>query len=385
MALLDGLDGVPWGELSHAYGPATDVPDLLRTLVDPERAPPGIRKAAEREDKTIREEVIWRLYGNVFHQGTVWQVTPHVIPFFVEILADGPRDAELQRFVLEYLHHLALGYPQDIYPELVDPATHFAAADAPRENAEDPIDPAIMAGYARDCYRGVEAALPVIARFATDEAPTVALEAIAVLASFRSEVSIATLRRVVEQQEGRRLAVALVALAQLDPAATVPRARELLGDRDRFTAVHAAAALVLADPDHVPEAAVQVLTQPLDDLVEEPSPMTDSVGKLVSACLARLPARHVERVVRAIAGSLASSNAMTNLASTSSLLELVLAEGAPSEASELTSLQRTALELIVEHGAFDADGIEFGNYSLLLFDFGLPGSRDKLKAWLAGT
>jgi hypothetical protein len=31
---LDGLDQVDWAGLEHAYGPATDVPEMLRELAD---------------------------------------------------------------------------------------------------------------------------------------------------------------------------------------------------------------------------------------------------------------------------------------------------------------------------------------------------------------
>lgn len=51
MALLDGLDEVDWGSLHHAYGPATDVPGLLRALVDPASAGLDLRRAAK--DKPI--------------------------------------------------------------------------------------------------------------------------------------------------------------------------------------------------------------------------------------------------------------------------------------------------------------------------------------------
>ena len=36
--MLDGLDAVDWSALAHAYGPAADVPGLLRALLDPDPA-----------------------------------------------------------------------------------------------------------------------------------------------------------------------------------------------------------------------------------------------------------------------------------------------------------------------------------------------------------
>jgi hypothetical protein len=31
--MLEGLDAIHWAEMHHAYGPATDVPDLIRSLL----------------------------------------------------------------------------------------------------------------------------------------------------------------------------------------------------------------------------------------------------------------------------------------------------------------------------------------------------------------
>ncbi len=33
--MLEGLNDINWQRLTHAYGPATDVPDLIRKLTSP--------------------------------------------------------------------------------------------------------------------------------------------------------------------------------------------------------------------------------------------------------------------------------------------------------------------------------------------------------------
>ncbi|MGI5182588.1 hypothetical protein ACQEVZ_40675 [Dactylosporangium sp. CA-152071] len=68
--MLGGLDAVAWGELSHAYGSAGDVPDLLRQ--------------AASEDN---EEAISELHGSIFHQGTVYPATAAAVPFLAELAA----------------------------------------------------------------------------------------------------------------------------------------------------------------------------------------------------------------------------------------------------------------------------------------------------------
>lgn len=71
LIMLDGLDDIPWGELEHAYGVASDVPELIRSLTDP--------------DPKVRSKTMWTLYGNVFHQGTRFPATPYVVPFLIEL------------------------------------------------------------------------------------------------------------------------------------------------------------------------------------------------------------------------------------------------------------------------------------------------------------
>ncbi len=72
--MLDALDDIDWKSLEHAYGSAEDVPELIRQLLV--------------QDSKVRAQVMWTLYGNVFHQGTRYPATPHVIPFLIELCAD---------------------------------------------------------------------------------------------------------------------------------------------------------------------------------------------------------------------------------------------------------------------------------------------------------
>nr|BFE61152.1 hypothetical protein GCM10020063_056780 [Dactylosporangium thailandense] len=69
--MLTELDAVAWPELTHAYGEADDVPDLLRRLAAGD------------------EEALHALYGNIWHQGTVYEATAPAVPFLIEVL-DAP-------------------------------------------------------------------------------------------------------------------------------------------------------------------------------------------------------------------------------------------------------------------------------------------------------
>jgi hypothetical protein len=92
--MLEGLDNVDWKSLTHAYGSAEDVPDQLRALAF--------------GDTEERESAVWSLYGNIYHQGTVYQATAYAVPFLVEMITAPafPKKEE----VLLLLLHLASGH-----------------------------------------------------------------------------------------------------------------------------------------------------------------------------------------------------------------------------------------------------------------------------------
>jgi hypothetical protein len=378
MALLDGLDAIDWTQLSHAYGPATDVPDLLRALVDPETAPESLRSNAKRAKHTIAEHVRSTLLNNVFHQGTVWSATPHVIPFLVEILRDGPDDESLREFLVAYLHQLALGHPADLFPAIIDPETYFAIADTKPDDPADPHSTPRLAGYARACYRAVEGALTDIAPFASDARVSVATAAIALLGSFRSDVAIDALREALRRHEGAPKAYALVALAQLDASSVCDAAEALASDPDRLIAVHAAVARILARPDDCPERIVELLTAVPGKLMNDASPFAETIGALVSRTLERLPPARTAIVVDALVASLPRAKGMAKLSVMYSLLRLVFPdEGAPESSADLSAPQRRVIESMLNYGEF---GI--GNFVLMLRDWGLPSERAALAAWL---
>lgn len=66
------FDAINWSDLRHAYGPADDVPGLLRELLS--------------EVPDARQEALYRLMENVWHQGTIYEASSHVIPFLVSML-----------------------------------------------------------------------------------------------------------------------------------------------------------------------------------------------------------------------------------------------------------------------------------------------------------
>ncbi|MFI2753322.1 hypothetical protein ACGIF2_07800 [Cellulomonas sp. P22] len=91
--LSTALESIPWNQLQHAYGPAGEVPALLYAVslgTDP-----------------VRLEAWWELWGNIHHQGTVYEATPASIPFLARIAADLDHPDRVN--ALSFLRQVAVG------------------------------------------------------------------------------------------------------------------------------------------------------------------------------------------------------------------------------------------------------------------------------------
>ena len=91
--MLEGLDAVLWSDLTHAYGTAGDVPELIRAVTS--------------ADESTRRKAWHSLYGNLWHQGTIYEATAHAVPFFIELA--GSTSVTEREWVLGYLVNLAGG------------------------------------------------------------------------------------------------------------------------------------------------------------------------------------------------------------------------------------------------------------------------------------
>lgn len=62
--------------INHGYGPASDLPAILRALAS--------------GDKKQREQALWELHGNIWHQGTQYEATAYAVPFLLELVRSNP-------------------------------------------------------------------------------------------------------------------------------------------------------------------------------------------------------------------------------------------------------------------------------------------------------
>ena len=69
--MLEGVDGVNWSALTHAHGPADDVPGNLQALIS--------------HDQRAARAALQKLGRSIFHQGSVNEATVAAIPFLAEV------------------------------------------------------------------------------------------------------------------------------------------------------------------------------------------------------------------------------------------------------------------------------------------------------------
>jgi hypothetical protein len=117
---LQSLDSIDWSALTHAYGSAEDVPDLLRRLAAGDEAEDD---AGEDEFEAEDESALSDLWSCICHQGSVYPATVPAVPFLAEIAAAGVSTVG----VLRLLGSIA----QSVDPrDAVDPIGVRAAVDA---------------------------------------------------------------------------------------------------------------------------------------------------------------------------------------------------------------------------------------------------------------
>lgn len=83
--MLEGLDKIDWSKLEQAYGTSENIPDMLRAFL-------------ELEEGEELEEVFDELAQCILHQGTLYDVTPVVIPFVLE-LVEQPTTSYRERLI----------------------------------------------------------------------------------------------------------------------------------------------------------------------------------------------------------------------------------------------------------------------------------------------
>lgn len=383
--MLDGLDEIEWETLTHAYGSAEDVPALLRAL--------------RSDDEEERDSALHALYGNIFHQGTRYQATPHAVPFVRELVE--ARDTPARGRLVYYLINLALGYEEAYLPAGVDaPRLRNYYKDAIQRMSEEERAYCDEYGFGPrvelDCYDAVEQCCPTFRALAVGADRDLAIAAIFALAWFPDERA-ASLRVIQRALDDRRdddafVANALLAmglLADEQDEEVTAALRAALDDDEPLIACCAALALTRQGLD---ARQLDLLVFALSDeqLIERGRELPFNNGDLtgyISRALSASGAQARERIVPALCEAMVGLNAMRSIDVTAALLNLVIPEDLDAvediDPHELDPLIVMALRAIAEHGGWYVGDSHFANYSNMMRNWGLPARREVLQEYLA--
>lgn len=369
--LLAGLDDIDWAHLRHAYGLADDVPGQIRALLSPLRS--------------LRQNALWKLYGNIFHQGTRYEASAFAVPFLLR-LAAAPETPERHE-IIGLLVDLALGYPEQF---------SFVGVDRDALLADDA---APDAQTARAAYAAVEAGADVFVHGLDDADVNVRMQSAYAAAWFPAVAEAAgpRVRAAVDREtDPLALANAILSLGYLARAGTgegVEPIPETLLDSSRPPVIRCAAAISLAqagngDPSGV---VLDTLVGALDDaeVLEEvgqalPWHGGDLVG-YAGIALHEVGRSERGRVIPALCRALAAVGPIGSLTVTEVLLGLLFGDGPLPSMSRLDPLQQRGLEAVAAHGAWCVSGGLFVNYCNVVQSFGLPGDPGAFRKLLEGA
>ncbi|MFB4297290.1 HEAT repeat domain-containing protein [Actinomadura sp. NTSP31] len=404
---LAGLGDVDWAGLSHAYGPADDVPANLLAL----RVP----------DEEERLTALYELHASIYHQGNRYEASAHAVPFLLALAADPVTPG---RDDLMYLATgMAIGHDEAHLPSGVgiedwrrevarmraaDPADEERRLDAWVEEAAGPgerasrkrqrelLDAGAVLSNAEAelaAYDAVRAGLPAVRGLLTDGDASVRAAAAYTLGWFPEEAaaSVPALRTLLGAETDPAVtANALVSAGLLDDRDLIPRLREHLAGAEPLPRWAAAVALlrlgvaeppVIAELAELAELAATSITPP--GTPGTPVAFLNGDLRLYSAtCLAAMDDAPPEAADAVLDGlSRTSDDASFPMAAAA----LKLAFGAPPGPSlplppfaELTPVQQRTVRTIAELAPGTWDWV---NLWEILREWGLPTDRDACRTY----
>lgn len=394
--MLNGLDQVDWARLTHAYGPADDVPGLIRKLVSP--------------DAALRRKALRKLNGTIYHQGTIYEATACAVPFLLEVLTAPECDEQPQ--LLSLLTSIVTGFDEMWLPAGLPIAEHreaavggeaiLAAAPRPGDDDfdEDEGDYEYVSGLPDEdqarmyaylwvrAYDAVRAGVPLFRELLTWEPPVQCMAAYA-LAWFPEEApeSLLALANITEgDPEGVVAATASVSMGLLGGRPVIT-----LDDPRPVARWGAAIALATVDgPDtgqDVVDELIAVAAGSIGDSDRVPF-LEGNVAAYAGRALRLTGDGHGGRTFDALLARIPSVSGTSAFHVVKEALRLAFPSGALPSGTGYPSLDDRQRHLVDALAASPAtwliDGRKFGNFSMLVGEYGLPASNDALRAY-AGT
>lgn len=160
---MSNLEAIDWQSLKTCYGYGAEIPEWLKQLASPESA--------------VRKDAIEKLTTQIYHQGSIYEATPYVVPFLVALLSDSSvRDKE---DLLGLLWLLMLGQPL-ADDELLRSLLEQEGRDFDREMA-------LSKSYVKNTVEGIRLGLPVYFALLSDENPKIRMWSAHLLSVFSQD------------------------------------------------------------------------------------------------------------------------------------------------------------------------------------------------------
>lgn len=355
---MDRLDQIPWEALTHAYGSAADVPDLLRAL---RTASPELRG----EDSPL-----WQLYGNIWHQGTVYEATAYAVPFLIDLALS--RDTPDRVGILSLLAHIATGTS---YREVHANLLH--ERDFEQKRSQE-------LSWVRQAHEAVAAGFAQLVAITKERGDVryAAAHVLSRLPEHRAEVG-AILRTLIHAENRTAYRAGLLLLFGLtgDTSQETVRVLSDAVNADEVAERHAAAfSIARLQIRPLPARACAatmdaIVSKDLDERLEG-LPWDAAAVLNVEELFAGLDSPHQGLVIRNLIASLESGE--LNAEGIVTLIHLVFPMAAAGRAHQVTARGMSALQIRTVRALYEAmkDGerIFYGHFP----SYGLP---DKLEEW----
>ncbi len=368
--MRDRLNDVAWETLKHACGSASDVPAQLRALAN--------------RNRKRRDEALYALYGNIFHQGTRYSASGHAIPYLIELCRD---DSVRDKFeIVDLIRHLVAGYFNVTEPGMWNDGEQLndwgrmvpvASLNVEGQGATDALD-ALRRTYA-EALRGIEVYFELLR--SGDERTRASVAVLLACFSRHRETIAPALRDAFAREAAPPVRACLAfALGRVGESELLRRA---CCDVSPLVRLYAAMALVrtVRDPD-----VVQRIASGFGMRIDVRD-LACSGGNLdgdLSAALADVPPELAEPALSLMMRALAEARGFGTLPIVRAILRAAFPEPAddqpPLSPDTVTPGQREVLTAMVR----TQDMWSIGNVTALLSQHGLPCDR-KQAAELAGA
>lgn len=357
------LDEIPWKALQHAYGSAEDVPGLLRALRDPAFI------AADSD-----EEPLWYLYGNIWHQGTVYEATSYAVPFLIDIAADASTPDRAG--VLNLLGEIASGSSYCQAHEGLQETTAKQEYDQRKTSELE---------WVRAAHAAVSKGFDTFVELTRDPSKEVQIAAAYVLSRLPefAEQTGKVLRAMLEAETGRSQRAGLIILlgdTRDASAANCSTLADLLKDEDSLYRMAAALSLSKLKPEQVPSGLSACVAELLlDDGLEE-SVCNENFHDVIK--YEELSASLNDQDRKRVVSSLTSSVEEGNERAAQTLVTMLFPVNPPAQ---LTSSDLSEQQLLAVRALYQVQKggrrIFYGHFP----NWGLPDSMAHWRALAEGT